>query len=376
MVSTALHHDRHGSDVAPPVIGGIDHVEWWVGNARAFAGFLMAGFGFEPVAYAGPETGRRDRVSHVLQQGKIRFMVTGALGPDSPITDHVREHGDGVKDICFLVDDAEGAYEAAVARGAVSERSPAVDTDELGAIHQAAIRTYGETVHTFLDRSGYTGQFAPGFGPAVLRAPEGEAVGLTRFDHIVGNVELGHLDEWVDYYRDVLGFDQLVHFGDDQISTEYSALMSTVVWNHDKVVLPINEPAEGRRKSQIEEYLDYYLSPGVQHMALHTPDIVHAVRAMRDRGVRFLEVPPEYYDDAKERMAGIDLPWDALAEVGIMVDRDEEGHLLQIFTENVCDRPTVFFEIIQREGATGFGAGNFKALFEAIERAQAARGNL
>jgi 4-hydroxyphenylpyruvate dioxygenase len=376
MTSTSLHHDRHDPAVAPPVIGGIDHVEWWVGNARAFAALLMSSFGFEAVGYAGPETGRRDRVSHVLQQGRIRFVVTGALGPDSPISEHVRAHGDGVKDICFLVDDAEAAYAAAIARGAVTERPPAIDSDELGAIHQAAIRTYGETVHTFLDRSAYTGPFAPGFGPAVLPTPTGEAVGLTRFDHIVGNVELGHLGEWVDYYREVLGFDQLVHFGDDQISTEYSALMSTVVWNHDKVVLPINEPAEGRRKSQIEEYLDYYHAPGVQHLALHTPDIVHAVRTMRDRGVRFLDVPPEYYVDARERMAGIDLPWAALAELGVMVDRDQDGYLLQIFTETVCDRPTVFFEIIQREGAKGFGAGNFKALFEAIERAQAARGNL
>jgi 4-hydroxyphenylpyruvate dioxygenase len=376
MTSTSLHHDRHDPAVAPPVIGGIDHVEWWVGNARSFAALLMSSFGFEAVGYAGPETGRRDRVSHVLQQGRIRFVVTGALGPDSPISEHVRAHGDGVKDICFLVDDAEAAYAAAIARGAVTERPPAVDSDQLGAIHQAAIRTYGETVHTFLDRSAYTGPFAPGFGPAVLPTPTGEAVGLTRFDHIVGNVELGHLGEWVDYYREVLGFDQLVHFGDDQISTEYSALMSTVVWNHDKVVLPINEPAEGRRKSQIEEYLDYYHAPGVQHLALHTPDIVHAVRTMRDRGVRFLEVPTEYYVDARERMAGIDLPWAALAELGVMVDRDQDGYLLQIFTETVCDRPTVFFEIIQREGAKGFGAGNFKALFEAIERAQAARGNL
>jgi 4-hydroxyphenylpyruvate dioxygenase len=376
MATTALHHDRQGNPVAPPVIGGIDHVEWWVGNARAFAALLTSAFGFEEVAYAGPETGRRDRVSHLLQQGRIRFIVTGALGPESPIAEHVRTHGDGVKDICFLVDDAEAAFAAAVARGALPEREPSVDTDELGGIHQAAIRTYGETVHTFLDRSAYAGPFAPQFGPPVLPTPAGEPVGLTRFDHIVGNVELGHLDQWVDYYRDVLGFDLLVHFGDDQISTEYSALMSTVVWNHDKVVLPINEPAEGRRKSQIEEYLDYYRSPGVQHLALHTPDIVHAVSTMRDRGVRFLEVPPEYYDDARERMAGVDLPWGDLAELGIMVDRDEEGHLLQIFTETICDRPTVFFEIIQREGATGFGAGNFKALFEAIERAQAERGNL
>jgi 4-hydroxyphenylpyruvate dioxygenase len=312
----------------------------------------------------------------VLQEGRIRFMVTGALTPDGPIADHVRAHGDGVRDICFLVDDAEAAYDAALARGALPERPPRVDTDELGAIHHSAIRTYGETVHTFLDRSAYTGEFAPGFTSPMLARPAGPPVGLSRFDHIVANVEKGHLEQWVDYYEQVLGFDPLVHFGDDQISTEYSALMSTVVWNHDKVVLPINEPADGRRKSQIEEYLDYYHSPGVQHLALHTPDIVTAVRAMRERGVRFLTVPPEYYDDARERMAGVDLPWEDLADLGVMVDRDQEGHLLQIFTETLCDRPTVFFEIIQREGATGFGAGNFKALFEAIERAQDARGNL
>jgi 4-hydroxyphenylpyruvate dioxygenase len=372
---TARSDDRRRS-TPPPVLGGIDHVEWWVGNARAFAGFLASAFGFDPVAYAGPETGRRDRVSHILQQGRIRFMVTAALTPDSHIAEHVRAHGDGVRDICFLVDDAEAAYDAALARGALPERPPDVDTDENGAIHHSAIRTYGETVHTFLDRSAYTGEFAPGFGPPTLPVPAGPPVGLHRLDHIVGNVEKGHLDEWVDYYHGVLGFDPLVHFDDDQISTEYSALMSTVVWNHDKVVLPINEPAEGRRKSQIEEYLDYYRSPGVQHMALHTPDIVTAVRALAERGVRFLTVPPEYYDDARERMTGIDLPWEDLAELGIMVDRDHDGHLLQIFTENLCDRPTVFFEIIQRAGATGFGAGNFKALFEAIERAQAARGNL
>lgn len=364
--------DRH----QPPVLAGIDHVEWWVGNARAFSAFLASAFGFEFVAYAGPETGRRDRVSYVLEQGEVRFLVTGALTPDSPIAEHVRAHGDGVRDVCFRVDDAAAAFEAAVARGGLPERPPATDADEDGEIHHAAIRTYGETVHTFLDRSGYGGPFAPGFVPAALTASAGPAVGLTRYDHIVGNVEKGRLDDWVEYYCRVLGFDPLVHFDDEQISTQYSALMSTVVWNHDSVVLPINEPAEGLRKSQIEEYLDYYRSPGVQHIALRTADIVATVRALRDRGVRFLTVPPEYYEDARERMAGVDLPWADLQELGILVDRDRDGHLLQIFTENVCDRPTVFFEIIQREGATGFGAGNFKALFEAIERAQAARGNL
>jgi 4-hydroxyphenylpyruvate dioxygenase len=374
---TATHHHLDQADVVPPPpLRGIDHVEWWVGNARAFTGFLASAFGFDIVGYAGPETGRRDRVSHVLQQGRIRFLVTGALSPDSPIAEHVRLHGDGVRDICFLVDDAEAAYEAALRRGAMPERPPAVDADDQGVIRHAAIKTYGETVHTFLDRSDYRGGFGPQFVPAVSPRPAGGPVGLDRFDHIVGNVERGRLDTWVDYYEGVLGFDKLVHFSDDDISTEYSALMSTVVWNHDKVVLPINEPADGRRKSQIEEYLDYYHSPGVQHLALHTPDIVAAVAELRSRGVRFLTVPPEYYDDARSRLAGVDLPWEALADMGILVDRDADGHLLQIFTENVGDRPTVFFEIIQREGARGFGEGNFKALFEAIERAQEARGNL
>jgi 4-hydroxyphenylpyruvate dioxygenase len=374
---TATHHHLDQADVVPPPpLRGIDHVEWWVGNARAFTGFLASAFGFDIVGYAGPETGRRDRVSHVLQQGRIRFLVTGALSPDSPIAEHVRLHGDGVRDICFLVDDAEGAYEAALGRGALPERPPDADADEHGVIRHAAIKTYGETVHTFLDRSGYRGGFGPQFVPAASPRPAGGPVGLDRFDHIVGNVERGHLGTWVDYYEGVLGFDKLVHFSDDDISTEYSALMSTVVWNHDKVVLPINEPAEGRRKSQIEEYLDYYHSPGVQHLALHTPDIVAAVAELRARGVGFLTVPPEYYDDARQRLAGVELPWAELAEMGILVDRDADGHLLQIFTENVGDRPTVFFEIIQREGARGFGEGNFKALFEAIERAQEARGNL
>jgi 4-hydroxyphenylpyruvate dioxygenase len=374
---TATHHQLDPADVVPPPpLRGIDHVEWWVGNARAFTGFLASAFGFDIVGYAGPETGRRDRVSHVLQQGRIRFLVTGALAPDSPIAEHVRMHGDGVRDICFLVDDAEAAYAAALRRGALPERPPDVDADEQGVIRHAAIKTYGETVHTFLDRSDYRGGFGPRFVAAASTRPAGGPVGLDRFDHIVGNVERGRLDTWVDYYEGVLGFDKLVHFSDSDISTEYSALMSTVVWNHDKVVLPINEPADGLRKSQIEEYLDYYHSPGVQHLALHTPDIVAAVGELRARGVQFLTVPPEYYDEARERLAGVELPWSSLAEMGILVDRDADGYLLQIFTENLSDRPTVFFEVIQREGAKGFGEGNFKALFEAIERAQAARGNL
>ena len=375
---TVTDHDATAAGaIDPPRLRGIDHVEWWVGNARAFTGFLTAAFGFEVVGYAGPETGRRDRVSHVLALGGIRFLVTAALGPDSVVADHVRAHGDGVRDVCFLVDDVDVAWDAAVRRGAVPARPPADDADEHGRLRHAAVATYGETVHTFLDRSGYSGEhFAPGFaGPMVTTSP-GPATGLDAIDHVVGNVEQGHLVDWVEYYERAFGFDQLVHFDDRAISTEYSALMSTVVWDGDSVVLPINEPAEGRRKSQIEEYLDYYRAPGVQHLALRTDDIVASVAALRARGVRFLDVPPEYYDDARRRMEGIDLPWATLAELGILVDRDRDGHLLQVFTENVGDRPTVFFEVIQREGARGFGEGNFKALFEAIERAQAARGNL
>ena len=366
--------------VAPPKLRGIDHLEFWVGNARAFAGFLAAAFGFDIVAHAGPETGERDRQRWMLQQGDIRLLVSGALGPDSPVADHVRRHGDGVKDVAFVVDDVDAAHAAALARGATEVRPPADDVDPAGhgVVRHSAIATYGETVHTVLDRSRYDGPFAPRFEASPLRRPVGPEVGLVKIDHIVGNVEEGELERWVGYYAKVLGFDQLVHFTDEAISTEYSALMSTVVWDHDKVVLPINEPAEGRRKSQIEEYLDYYGSPGVQHLALRTDDIVASVRALRDRGVRMLEVPPSYYDEARERMGDLadDLPWRALADLGILVDRDADGYLLQIFTETLCDRPTVFVEIIQREGAKGFGEGNFKALFEAIEREQAARGNL
>jgi len=363
-----------------PSLRGIDHLELWVGNARAFAGWMAAAFGFDIVAHAGPETGERDRQRWMLQQGDIRLLVTGALTPDSPVADHVRRHGDGVKDVAFLVDDVDAAHAAALARGATEVRAPADDVDQAGhgTIRHSAIATYGETVHTFLDRTGYHGPFAPRFEPAPLRRPVGPDVGLAKIDHIVGNVEEGELERWVGYYQRVLGFDQLVHFSDDAITTEYSALMSTVVWDNDKVVLPINEPADGKRKSQIEEYLDYYGSPGVQHLALRTDDIVAAVRALRARGVRMLAVPPSYYEEARERMGDIadQLPWEALAELGILVDRDHEGYLLQIFTETLCDRPTVFVEIIQREGARGFGEGNFKALFEAIEREQEARGNL
>ena len=366
----------------PPRLLGVDHLEWWVGNARAFSGFLAAAFGFDFVAYAGPETGRRDRVSYLLEQGEVRFVVTGALDPDSPIAAHVRAHGDGVRDVAFTVDDAAAAYDAAVGRGGVGFHPPEVEEDDHGKIVWATIAAYGDTNHSFVERRNYQGLWAPRWEAARHRRPAGPEVDLRGIDHVVANVELGALDRWIEYYERVLGFDQLVHFDDTAISTEYSALMSTVVWNGSsgevgKVVLPINEPAEGRRKSQIEEYLDFYRGPGVQHVAMRTDDIVASVRALRERGVRFLDVPPSYYDEARERMAGITgLPWEALADLGILVDRDQDGHLLQIFTETVTDRPTVFFEIIQREGAKGFGEGNFKALFQAIEREQARRGNL
>jgi 4-hydroxyphenylpyruvate dioxygenase len=362
--------------VEAPRLGGIDHIEFWVGNARASAAFFASCYGFEIVAYAGPETGMADRVSYVLAQGDIRFVVTAGIVPSSPIVAHVAAHGDGVRDVAFVVENAAAAYGAATARGAIGVAAPSVASDASGRIVRASVAAYGETRHTFVERDDYLGLFAPGYEAPPVTQPVGPPVGLSRIDHVVANVELGNLALWVDFYARVFGFDQMVHFDDDTISTEYSALMSTVVWDGSKVVLPINEPAEGRRKSQIEEYLDWYGGPGVQHIALRTEDIISTVRALRDRGVRFLRVPPEYYEDAKVRLAGIDLPWEALAELGILADRDHDGYLLQVFTETMGDRPTLFFEIIQREGARGFGAGNFKALFEAIEREQERRGNL
>ncbi len=357
---------------------GWDCVEFWVGNARTFAGFLMSHFGFTCTAYAGPESGVRDKASYVLEQGDIRFVVSGALAASSPIADHVRRHGDGVHDLAWLVDDATAAYEAAIGRGAQSVRAPWTESDADGTLRLAQIGTYGDTVHTFVDRSDYGGALLePGYHAEHLPPPPvGPVVGLTRIDHVVGNVEQGRLDDWVRFYGEVLGFGQLAHFDDDQITTEFSALMSTVVWDGSKIVMPINEPADGLKKSQIQEYVDTYDGPGVQHLALRTDDIVATVQALRDRGVRFMRVPDTYYVDAQARMVGVDLPWDDLRRLNILVDHDQDGYLLQIFTETVTDRPTVFFEIIQRMGAKGFGEGNFKALFEAIERDQARRGNL
>jgi 4-hydroxyphenylpyruvate dioxygenase len=375
-MTTVLEPEASLAPAPAAFFEGWDHLEFWVGNARAFTAFLASAFGFDVVAYAGPETGIRDRVSYLCAQGEIRFVVSGALSPASPIADHVKAHGDGVRDLAIRVSSAGDCYNAALARGAAGVAAPWTDEDDAGKLNLATIALYGDTQHTFVDRSGYSGLFAPGYQAADLPRPVGPPVGLVKIDHCVANVHKGSLERWVDFYRQTMGFDQLVHFDDDQISTEYSALMSTVVWDGSKVVLPINEPADGRKKSQIQEYLECYGSPGIQHIALRTDDIVTSVSALRDRGVRFLTVPDTYYDDARSRMSDLDLPWDELQGLGILVDRDQDGHLLQVFTETVTDRPTVFFEIIQREGAKGFGAGNFKALFEAIERAQARRGNL
>ncbi len=349
-----------------------------MGNARTTAGFLMSAFGFRCTAYAGPETGITAKASYVLEQGDIRFVVSGALSADSPIADHVRKHGDGVHDLAWLVDDATAAHAAAVARGARSVREPWLESDADGELELAQVAAFGDTVHTFVNRTRYRADvLEPGYVADNLPNPSfGPAVGLLRIDHVVGNVEKGKLDDWVGFYSDVLGFSELQHFDDAQIRTEHSALMSTVVWDGSKIVMPINEPADGLKKSQIQEYIEHYDGPGVQHIALRTDDIVATVQALRERGVRFMKVPDTYYGDAKLRLADFDLPWTELQRLNILADMDHDGYLLQIFTETITDRPAVFFEIIERRGAKGFGEGNFKALFEAIERDQARRGNL
>ena len=367
---------RTGPSVADQ-LRGWDHLEWWVGNARAVTAWMAAGFGFDVIAYAGPETGVADRVSYVLAQGQVRFVITAGLGPDSEVSRHVLRHGDGIRHLAWRVDDAYAAASSAAAKGATVVAEPASVNGDAGSVTTAAIATYGETRHLFVDRTDWHGGWGPRFTSDRLPTrAAGAAVGLTSIDHVVGNVEQGRLDDWVAWYQEVLGFKEMRHFDAEQISTQYSALRSTVVHNGAGVVMPINEPAPGLRKSQIEEYLDAYRGPGVQHIALATPDIVTSVGAMRDRAVRFLAMPAAYYDDAKERVTGFDLPWDDLQRLDIEVDMDTGGYLLQIFTETVTDRPTLFIEIIQRAGATGFGEGNFKALFEAIEREQARRGNL
>ncbi len=357
-------------------LNGTDHVEFYVGNARQAAYFYRVAFGMSLVAYAGPETGQRDRASYVLQQGKIRFVLTTPLQPSGEIADHIHRHGDGVRDVALWVDDARHSWRETTKRGARSVREPFELKDEHGTVQMATIATYGDTVHTFVERSKYSGAFLPGY-----RAVDADALarptGLLHIDHMVGNVGWNEMNRWVDYYGDIMGFSLYQHFDDADISTEYSALMSKVMANgNGRVKFPINEPAEGRRKSQIEEYLEYYHGPGIQHLALATDDIIATVSQLQHQGIEFLKVPHAYYSDLQTRMGKIDEPIEELEKLGILVDRDDEGYMLQIFTRPVEDRPTLFYEIIQRKGSRSFGKGNFKALFEAIEREQEQRGNL
>ena len=361
-------------DVMP--IHGIDHLELYVGNAAQAAYYYTHAYGFTEIAYQGLETGSRDKVSHVLQQGRIRIVLTGTLTGDDEIATHQRRHGDGVRNVALSVPDAAAAYEHAVAHGAVGVDEPHEVSDEFGSVILSSIQTYGETRHLFVQRSDYTGAFLPGYQArdAIPMGPDGLLVGI---DHVVGNVELGKMEEWVEYYERVFGMTELIHFSDKAISTEYSALMSKVVTDGSgKIKFPINEPAEGKRKSQIDEYLDFYDGPGVQHIAVSTTDIVATVDELTRRGVKFLPIPASYYADVPERIGEMAQDIADLQRLGILVDRDDEGYLLQIFSHAVGDRPTVFFELIERHGARGFGEGNFKALFEALEREQDKRGNL
>lgn len=355
---------------------GTDYVELYVGNAKQAAHFYKTAFGFQTLAYAGLETGLKDRVSYVLQQDKIRLVLTSPLNKGGDINRHIDEHGDAAKVIALWVDDATKSFEETTKRGAKPYLEPTTEEDEHGHIVKSGIYTYGETVHLFIERKNYNGVFLPGFvkQESHYNPPP---VGLKFIDHIVGNVGWNEMNKWCKFYAEVMGFAQIISFADDDISTEYTALMSKVMSNgNGRIKFPINEPAEAEKKSQIEEYLDFYNGAGVQHLALATDDIVATVSAMRDRGVEFLYVPDTYYDDILERVGEIDEDVEVLKKHGILIDRDEEGYLLQLFTNNVLDRPTMFIEIIQRKGAQSFGVGNFKALFEAIERQQAKRGTL
>ena len=357
-------------------INGTDHIEFYVGNAKQSAQFYQHCMGFDLVAYSGPETGVRDRASYVLQQGKIRFVLSTALNQESEISRHVLKHGDGVKVLALWVDDARKSFYETTSRGAEIASQPQVLKDEFGEVVIASIKTYGETIHTFVERKNYKGPFLPGYKPRKSEF-KSESIGLKYVDHCVGNVELGKMNQWVSFYENVMGFKLLITFDDSDISTEYSALMSKVVSNGNGYIkFPINEPAEGKKKSQIEEYLDFYNGPGVQHIAIATDDIIQTVGELRRRGMEFLHVPDTYYDDVMQRVGKIDEDLKELKKLNILIDRDEEGYLLQIFSKPIQDRPTLFFEIIERNGAKSFGKGNFKALFESIEREQALRGNL
>ena len=363
-----------GNDFLP--LQGTDYVEFYVGNAKQAAHYYQSAFGFQPLAYCGPETGNRETVSYVVRQNKLSFVFTTALRPEHPVAEHVHQHGDGVKVIALRVDDAASAWKETTARGGKSHMEPITLSDKSGELTLSGIHTYGDTVHLFVERKKYQGIFMPGFREwkSSYNLP---STGLLYVDHCVGNVGWNQMDPWVRFYENVMGFRNILSFDDNDISTEYSALMSKVMSNGNGFVkFPINEPAEGKKKSQVEEYLEFYKGEGVQHVAMATADIVETVTQLRDRGVEFLRVPSSYYRDLLGRVGAIDEDLVPLEELGILVDRDDEGYLLQIFTKPVEDRPTVFFEIIQRKGAQSFGKGNFKALFEAIEREQSARGNL
>jgi 4-hydroxyphenylpyruvate dioxygenase len=354
-----------------------DHVEFYVGNAKQAAHYYMSAFGFHQLAYAGPETGVRNRVSYLLEQNKLRFVLTASLAPDDEIARHVMLHGDGIKDIAILVEDAGAAFEMAVRGGARVVLEPTVLEDASGRIVKATIATYGDTVHSFIQRDAYRGIFAPGFVEARKTSGHAAQPDLQFIDHCVGNVGWGEMDAWGDFYARVFGFSQLVSFDDKDISTEYTALRSKVMTDpRHQVKFPINEPAQGKKKSQIEEYLDFYRGAGVQHMAIRTDDIAATIRALKANGVEFLDTPDSYYDMLEERVGRIDEAMETLRELRILVDRDDMGYMLQIFTKPLQDRPTLFFEIIQRKGSLSFGKGNFKALFVSIEREQEKRGTL
>lgn len=373
--ATAQSAATPAADFLP--LQGTDYVEFYVGNAKQAAHYYMSAFGFQALAYAGPETGIKDRASYAIRQNKLTFVLTTPIRSNHPIADHVHRHGDGVKMLALRVDDARDAWQQTTSRGAQSYQEPQVLTDAEGEAVVSGIHTYGETVHLFIERKNYKGVFLPGFRKWENPWFKPEESGLQYVDHCVGNVGWNQMNPWVKFYEEVMGFKNILSFDDKDISTEYSALMSKVMSSGNGYVkFPINEPAEGKKKSQVEEYLDFYDGEGVQHVAMATKDIVATVRSLRSRGVEFLQVPKSYYDDLLERVGAIDEDIAPLKELGILVDRDEEGYLLQLFTKPVQDRPTLFFEIIQRKGAQSFGKGNFKALFEAIEREQASRGNL
>lgn len=354
----------------------VDYIEFYVNNAKLASYFFQTIMGFELVAFSGLETGVRDRASYYLEQGNIRFLITAPINSSSPIVEHITKHGDGVRDIAMHVEDVDRAFSETVKRGAEVVEEPHDISDEHGTVRKAGIKIYGDTIHTFINRANYDGAFMPTFTAKQSNASSGSC-GLHFVDHCVGNVELGEMDTWVNFYKDVMGFKQYIHFDDKDINTEYSALMSKVMaGGRGMIKFPINEPAQGKKKSQIQEFLDYYNGPGVQHIALLSDDIVQTVRTLQERGLEFLYIPDNYYEVLEERVGTIDENVDDLKELGILVDRDDEGYLLQIFTKPAGDRPTLFFEIIQRKGARGFGKGTFKALFEAIEREQELRGNL